>query len=180
VQARQIKRDLELERKRLDQLAKYREQLESAEVELEYNRRRIQYMKEEEDQKKDLAQKKKDAKNLSAVVSRMQEEKEVNEKQAAVRATADLKPHKSKADPVEPAEKDWEWLKTHHGADSEALDKLMSMIGLNDVKQEFLSVKNKVDTLLRQRASLACERFNCSMLGNPGTGMFLGYSAPAN
>jgi hypothetical protein len=46
----------------------------------------------------------------------------------------------------------------------------MQMIGLEKVKEEFLAVKSKVDTALRQGVSMASERFSCSMLGNPGTG----------
>jgi hypothetical protein len=46
----------------------------------------------------------------------------------------------------------------------------MEMIGLEEVKQEFLTVKSQVDTVLRQGVSMASERFSCSMLGNPGTG----------
>jgi hypothetical protein len=46
----------------------------------------------------------------------------------------------------------------------------MAMIGLEDVKQEFLTIKSKVDLTLRQNTLLASKRFSCSMLGNPGTG----------
>ncbi|KAF9871866.1 hypothetical protein CkaCkLH20_10800 [Colletotrichum karsti] len=56
------------------------------------------------------------------------------------------------------------------GASSAALDNLMGMIGLESVKEEFLSIKNKVDTSVRQGISLSKERFSCTLLGNPGTG----------
>lgn len=45
----------------------------------------------------------------------------------------------------------------------------MGMIGLEDVKQKFLSVKAKVDTTIRQGVSLKGERFGAALLGNPGT-----------
>ena len=44
------------------------------------------------------------------------------------------------------------------------------MIRLEDVKQEFLSIKAKVDTSVRQGISLSKDRFGCSLLRNPGTG----------
>jgi hypothetical protein len=168
-QERRIKRDLQLESDRLSRQMAYRQKLEKLEDDIDYQRRQIQYMKEEEDQKKDLVQKKKDGEKLLATASKMREQKANDAKEAAGRAMPHFK-HKSGADAVGSAEKDWQWLKEHHGDSSEALDELMGMIGLDDVKGEFLSVKNKVDTLLRQKSSLPGERFNCSMLGNPGTG----------
>ncbi|EPS44029.1 hypothetical protein H072_1969 [Dactylellina haptotyla CBS 200.50] len=65
---------------------------------------------------------------------------------------------------------DWEWQKEFEGAENEALDSLMDMIGLESVKQEFLGIKAKVDTVVRQNASLNDERFGVALLGNPGTG----------
>ncbi|KAF1974109.1 P-loop containing nucleoside triphosphate hydrolase protein [Bimuria novae-zelandiae CBS 107.79] len=68
------------------------------------------------------------------------------------------------------AQDEWDWLKKHEGADIEALDALMDMIGLESVKLKFLEIKNKVDTALRQGISLSKERFGATLLGNPGTG----------
>ncbi|KAK6526384.1 hypothetical protein TWF694_004981 [Orbilia ellipsospora] len=65
---------------------------------------------------------------------------------------------------------DWEWQKEFEGAENEALDSLMDMIGLESVKQEFLGIKAKVDAVVRQNASLNDERFGVALLGNPGTG----------
>jgi hypothetical protein len=45
------------------------------------------------------------------------------------------------------------------------------MIGLEDVKQQFLAIKAKVDTTIRQGVPLKDERFGAALLGNPGTGM---------
>lgn len=47
------------------------------------------------------------------------------------------------------------------------------MTGLEDVKKQVLSIRNKVDTSIRQGTDLKGERFNISMLGNPGTGAFI-------
>ncbi|KAL2754181.1 hypothetical protein ACRALDRAFT_1049679 [Sodiomyces alcalophilus JCM 7366] len=68
------------------------------------------------------------------------------------------------------ARDEWEQMKKLQGEESDSLDALMDMIGMEAVKQEFLSIKNRVDTALRQSISLRSERLGCSLLGNPGTG----------
>jgi SpoVK/Ycf46/Vps4 family AAA+-type ATPase len=68
------------------------------------------------------------------------------------------------------ARDDWEWQKKYEGAGNEALDSLVPMIGLESVKQQFLAIKAKVDTVVRQNVSLKGERFGAALLGNPGTG----------
>lgn len=68
------------------------------------------------------------------------------------------------------ARDDWEWQKKYEGAENEALDSLVPMIGLESVKQQFLTIKDKVDTVVRQNVSLKGERFGAALLGNPGTG----------
>lgn len=44
------------------------------------------------------------------------------------------------------------------------------MIGLETVKEKFLAIKSKVDTVVRQNVSLKGERLGACLLGNPGTG----------
>ncbi|UPX21074.1 uncharacterized protein EKO05_0011278 [Ascochyta rabiei] len=68
------------------------------------------------------------------------------------------------------AKDDWEQQKKFDGAENEALDLLMPMIGLESVKEKFLAIKSKVDTLVRQNVPLSGERFGAALLGNPGTG----------
>jgi len=68
------------------------------------------------------------------------------------------------------AREDWEHQKKYEAAKNEQLDELMSMVGLEDVKEAFLAIKAKVDITVRQGVSLSKERFGASLLGNPGTG----------
>ena len=68
------------------------------------------------------------------------------------------------------AKKQWEHFKRYDGANNKALDDLMSMIGLEDVKDKFLSIKSEVDTAVRQDLDMSNKRFGVSLLGNPGTG----------
>lgn len=68
------------------------------------------------------------------------------------------------------AKDEWEHLKEFEGARNEALDSLMNMIGLEAVKDKFLSIKSRVDTAIRQNVDMKDERFGAALLGNPGTG----------
>jgi hypothetical protein len=68
------------------------------------------------------------------------------------------------------AKDEWEHQKEFEGAQNEALDSLMNMIGLEDVKDKFLSIKSRVDTAIRQNVDMKDERFSAALLGNPGTG----------
>ncbi|KAH6625605.1 P-loop containing nucleoside triphosphate hydrolase protein [Boeremia exigua] len=68
------------------------------------------------------------------------------------------------------ARDDWNHQKKFDGAENTALDSLMPMIGLETVKEKFLAIKNKVDTLVRQGVPLSGERLSAALLGNPGTG----------
>lgn len=68
------------------------------------------------------------------------------------------------------AGEEWANQKQFENAQNEAIDSLMDMIGLEDVKSKFLSIKSKVDTAVRQNIGLKGERFGAALLGNPGTG----------
>ncbi|KAI1379383.1 P-loop containing nucleoside triphosphate hydrolase protein [Hypoxylon crocopeplum] len=68
------------------------------------------------------------------------------------------------------AEADWQHQKDYENAFNEALDSLFKMIGLESVKKEFLTIKARIDTSLRQGADIKNERFGAALLGNPGTG----------
>ncbi|KAJ7035052.1 P-loop containing nucleoside triphosphate hydrolase protein [Mycena alexandri] len=72
--------------------------------------------------------------------------------------------------PVSPSRDIWQRQKDLEGADNEAIDEIMEMIGLEEVKSQVLDIKAKIDTAVRQNASLKDERFNITFLGNPGTG----------
>ncbi|KAI1758774.1 P-loop containing nucleoside triphosphate hydrolase protein [Hypoxylon sp. FL1150] len=68
------------------------------------------------------------------------------------------------------AEADWQHQKEYENASNESLDSLFKMIGLESVKKEFLNIKARIDTALRQGADIKDERFGAALLGNPGTG----------
>jgi hypothetical protein len=70
------------------------------------------------------------------------------------------------------SEQEWARQKRVEGADNEAMDELMAMTGLEDVKEQFLTIKARLDTCLRQRTDLRKERYGMTFCGNPGTGTF--------
>lgn len=69
-----------------------------------------------------------------------------------------------------PAQQEWDYLKKFERAQSDEIDTLMGMIGLEDVKAQFLTIKAQVDLAIRQRVDLSDERFGTVLIGNPGTG----------
>ena len=73
--------------------------------------------------------------------------------------------------PLSKSEQEWQRQKDIEGADNEHIDAIMAMTGLEKVKEQVLRIKAKIDTSQRQGTSVKDERFNVSLLGNPGTGM---------
>jgi hypothetical protein len=82
------------------------------------------------------------------------------------------KPARRQAKPTA-AEADWDRQKRVEGAESDAIDALMAMTGLEQVKAKFLDIKAVVDTANRQGVALK-NRYNIALLGNPGTGVLCG------
>jgi len=157
-------------------------QLQALDDEIDHERRLAKYKVEEEEQRRTLKQRQADLESIKETQKRMKEQEKKRQllaAQVAARASdrraqqpADMRSPDSTPDFEYPenAKEEWEHLKQFDGAQSTPMDELMTMIGLEDVKQMFLSIKSKVDLTLRQSTSLASERFSCSMLGNPGTG----------
>lgn len=71
------------------------------------------------------------------------------------------------------AQADWDYQKRFQRAQSDEIDGLMGMIGLEEVKAKFLIIKAQVDTAIRQNVDLKDERFGTVLVGNPGTGMWI-------
>lgn len=69
------------------------------------------------------------------------------------------------------ARKEWQYQKNSENASNDAIDSVMEMIGLEEVKAQILRIKAKVDVSLRQNSNLKDDRFNTVFQGNPGTGM---------
>lgn len=70
------------------------------------------------------------------------------------------------------SETEWQRQRDQENAHNPAIDKIMEMIGLEDVKAQVLRIKAKVETSIRQGTDLRKERLGLVLLGNPGTGAF--------
>ena len=70
-----------------------------------------------------------------------------------------------------PSKTEWQRQKDQLTAANPAIDEIMDMIGLEEVKSQVLRIKAKVDTSIRQSTDLKKERFGLVLLGNPGTGL---------
>ena len=69
-----------------------------------------------------------------------------------------------------PARQDWEQQKRIENVKNDAIDSVMEMIGLEEVKTQILIIKAKIDASVRQNADIKQDRLNVAFLGNPGTG----------
>ena len=72
--------------------------------------------------------------------------------------------------PPSPSAQEWKRQKEVQGKSNSAVDNIMDMTGLEEVKRQVLQVIAKIDASSRQNASIKQERFNVVLLGNPGTG----------
>ncbi|PSR97392.1 P-loop containing nucleoside triphosphate hydrolase protein [Coniella lustricola] len=169
---RRVKRDLKLETDRAARQQAYKQELEKIQDQIDYQQRIIKDQKDEEDHRKTLEKQKADLDALTERAARGL--RTPKPKSAPVNA----RPHAgdsagsgldNKDASFTGAQQDWEDMKKE-GAKNEVLDKLMDMIGLEEVKHMFLKTKDKTDLALRQDISLQKERFGCALLGNPGTG----------
>jgi DNA repair exonuclease SbcCD ATPase subunit len=152
-----------MEKKRQEQQDKYRLELQEIEDEIDHRRRTLKYETEEKQRANELKQKKDELDSLLQA--------EANQKKTkATKKTAQPPQTLPQFDAISDAAKEWQNMKEVDGARSTALDRLMGMIGLELVKDQFLSIKSSVDTKLRQGFSLSDERFSSALLGNPGTG----------
>ncbi|KAG8749048.1 hypothetical protein FRC14_001737 [Serendipita sp. 396] len=79
-------------------------------------------------------------------------------------------PRNSMEKKLSPAEAEWLRQKQVEGANNDAIDKIMSLGGLEKVKQGILDIKARVEVAQSQGTSIKEDRFSVAMLGNPGTG----------
>jgi hypothetical protein len=91
-----------------------------------------------------------------------------NKKALPLHVKSAATPNKSLA--KSPAKTEWQRLKSQENAINPAIDDIMEMTGLEDVKQSMLTIRSKVELSIRQGTDLKKERLGLVLLGNPGTG----------
>ncbi|KAJ2902248.1 stage V sporulation protein K [Zalerion maritima] len=167
---RRAKRDLSLERDRIRRQAKYKQELQEIQDEIDHEKRKIRYREEQNDQAKQIQAEREALASIKATVARVQKKDMMeNAKKQEARSAPNPESHPL-SDLPSNAKEEWDSLKELEGASNTILDELMGMIGLEEVKAEFLNIKSRVDTSIRQDIQLTKERFSASLLGNPGTG----------
>ncbi|THH17888.1 hypothetical protein EUX98_g9045 [Antrodiella citrinella] len=100
-------------------------------------------------------------------LSEAQVDTNVNELEVSV---SDPTPDSKPTTTLSPSEMKWKRQKDMEGADNVHIDEIMALTGLEDVKAQVLRIKDKIDVSKRQGTSAKDERYNISLLGNPGTG----------
>lgn len=155
---------------RQEKQAAYASQLQKIGDEIDHYERVLAYKREEQTQQAQLEEKKAKLKGLKAAQER-RDAVESSKKAQARKDQPRMGNSKNSGSKLQSqAQQEWEWMKAHGEPSNEALNKLMDLIGLETVKEEFLAVKSNIDTKIRQELSLSEERLSCSLLGNPGTG----------
>ncbi|KAL8391929.1 hypothetical protein RB599_004739 [Gaeumannomyces hyphopodioides] len=176
---RRIKRDLEIERQRLERQDEYRRELQAIQDDLDREKRLMKDMADEENEKETLARERQKLQNLKDANMRKKQQHEAQqakssqptgEQAAGVQAASGPGGAKSTVQFPSEVRERWEELKEFEGANSAPLDELMGMIGLEQVKDSFLGIKTTVDTKMRQGVSVEAQRYGAALLGNPGTG----------
>lgn len=85
--------------------------------------------------------------------------------------SAEPKTHEGWARRESRAKVEWEFQKRLENASNDAIDSVMEMGGLEEVKLQILKIKAKIDLSVRQNSDMKEDRLNVAFLGNPGTGM---------
>jgi hypothetical protein len=191
-QEKRRQRDQHLDDIREEKQRQHAARMAEIQDEIEHERRLLRDRGEDSDRANALQQRQKDLENARKQALKMKESKAkaaatsnrapANTEQSLAKQMASPSICESGAEksplqtPEEPdaseseAKKEWDHRKHVQGEECDALDELMEMIGLEDIKDRFLSIKDKVDLAVRQNLDLKHERFSASLLGNPGTG----------
>ncbi|KFG84658.1 putative nonsense-mediated mRNA decay protein [Metarhizium anisopliae] len=167
---RRAAQDLKLETMRQEKQAAYASELQKIGDEIDHYERVLAYKREEQAQQAQLEEKKAKLKGLKAAQERRDAVESSKKAQARKDQPRTGNSKNSGSKLKSQAQQEWEWMKQHGEPSNEALNKLMDLIGLETVKEEFLAVKSNIDTKIRQELSLSEERLSCPLLGNPGTG----------
>lgn len=195
--AKKLQRDLDLEERRQAKQRAYARELAEIDDELDHERRLRRDMADQQERERVLRQRRRDLAELKqAGVSGVASVNNASTPQTASQSTPskssptptsvpstslpknpaprrDSHQQRGKGPwklPASSAAQEWKDQKEFEGASNSALDDLMGMIGLENVKDQFLSIKGKIDVAVRQGLDMKNERFGAALLGNPGTG----------
>lgn len=175
-----LKRDMELQDKRLREQAEYDMRIAELDMQIRKIRENAEDKKTAQERAQALEQKKNDleaAKNDAKLRPPTTNAGSSDQKHSDPHKP-DTYNKKKQAASTPPARivgasaVEWERQKRVEGEHNAALDDLMMLSGLEEVKEKFLNIKTKIETAARQGIDVKRERMGMVMLGNPGTGMF--------
>ncbi|KND87314.1 NFX1-type zinc finger-containing protein 1 [Tolypocladium ophioglossoides CBS 100239] len=167
---RRALRDFELEKTRQEQQDAYARELQAIDDEIDRHQRATASKMEAERQQKELGEKKAQLQSLKDAKARSEAAAKRSDNSAMPGAWPNTGNGNSGAGPGSKSKAGQEWAAMKaQGESNKALDELMSLIGLESVKEEFLSIKSSIETKIRQGVLLSEERLSCTLLGNPGT-----------
>ncbi|PWY93542.1 AAA family ATPase [Aspergillus sclerotioniger CBS 115572] len=171
--------DAKLEARRQEIQREHARQLQAIDEKIKQQREILAGVQNDRARQDVLAQKQKELQNLTATANRSrQPQPQPPDTANKVSVNGESKARPEAIALQSDAKDEWERQKEAEGQSNDALDSLVSMIGLENVKNSFLSIKSKVEVIVRQGADLSDERFSAALLGNPGTGMSLRFSPP--
>ncbi|KAH8691554.1 P-loop containing nucleoside triphosphate hydrolase protein [Talaromyces proteolyticus] len=172
-----LERDMALQDKRLQEQVKYEMSLAELDMQIRKIREEAEDKKTAQERAQALEQKKRDLEaaqhnatqpppttNTAANDKKYlaPQQSETNNRKASAVSTPSARNESASA--VE-----WERQKRVEGEHNAALDDLMALSGLEEVKEKFLDIKTKIETAARQGIDVKKERMGMVMLGNPGT-----------
>ncbi|KAL8791513.1 MAG: hypothetical protein Q9213_000130 [Squamulea squamosa] len=189
-QKRQRERSLELQQKRDRDAEAHKQRLAEIESELEAKRQEGIDLKLSEEREQAIRQKEIDLASAISLAIRTNlpastqqdihsqrdpapKEKEQPKKvpiNQNLAADVSVQPVTMKMDFTSESRDDWQHQKDVENAANDAIDEIMDLVGLEEIKSQVLRIKAKIDTSKRQNSDLKKERFNAAFLGNPGTG----------
>lgn len=173
---RRAKRDLDLEKSRKKRRGQYRQELQRLQDEVAHEKRRAEDEAETKAEQQKLADVRR---KLKALQQKKKRDEAVQDAQQAAttqptegiasNGSMDSTPSASQ-DAGQSALVEWATMKLDEHAESEEIDTLMKIIGLENIKLEFLNIKSVIDLGIRQSIPVGNGRYGCTLLGNPGTG----------
>ncbi len=103
--------------------------------------------------------------------SRVTSNRSDSDKRVFTPEVPESKTHKGPARRTSLAKEEWEDQKKRENTRNDAIDAVMDMVGLEEVKLQILKIKAKIDANVRQNSDMKEDRLNVAFLGNPGTGV---------
>ena len=179
---KQAKLDIEAQEERNRRQHEYMITMTELQAKLQYQQEALKDIQEQKDRENELKRKEQE---IEDVKKQIRDAESNAAKQAAMNASPQNPSQGAVHDPApstsitpapprpmfpSPARGKWENQKRAGGVQNDAIDEIMGMTGLEQVKEKILRIKGSLDTMRRQGVPIDKERINLVLLGNPGTG----------